>query len=87
MAPVTFPMMLAIVYPSAKLGQVTGQRLFAVLRKNYSSKVLYPTLTVSPKRPENSDITSLMIRSCAAGSANATLYRYGFLMPSDLAGR
>src|SRR5690242_19527617 len=36
MAPVTFPMMFAVVYLSAKLGQVTGQGLFAVLRKNYS---------------------------------------------------
>ena len=44
MAPVTFPMMFAVVYLSAKLGQVAGQGLFAVLRKTYSSKVLYPTL-------------------------------------------
>ena len=44
MAPVTFPMMFAVVYLSAKLGQVTGQGLFAVLRKNYSRRVLYPTL-------------------------------------------
>ena len=43
-APVTFPMMFAVVYLSAKLGQVTGQGLFAVLRKNYSRKILYPTL-------------------------------------------
>src|ERR1041384_7532445 len=45
MAPVTFPMMFAVVYLSAKLGQVAGQGLFAVLRKNYSRKVLYATLT------------------------------------------
>ncbi|MBV8841610.1 MAG: Nramp family divalent metal transporter [Bryobacterales bacterium] len=44
MAPVTFPMMFAVVYLSGKLGQVTGQGLFAVLRKNYSRKVLVPTL-------------------------------------------
>src|ERR1051325_885167 len=44
MAPITFPMMFAVVYLSAKLGQVAGQGLFAVLRKNYSRKVLYPTL-------------------------------------------
>jgi NRAMP (natural resistance-associated macrophage protein)-like metal ion transporter len=44
MAPVTFPMMFAVVYLSAKLGQVAGQGLFAVLRKNYSRKLLYPTL-------------------------------------------
>src|SRR5579871_6030173 len=42
MAPVTFPMMFAVVYLSAKLGQVAGRGLFAVLRKNYSWKVLYP---------------------------------------------
>jgi len=44
MAPVTFPMMFAVVYLSAKLGQVTGQGLFAVLHKNYSRRVLIPTL-------------------------------------------
>src|SRR4051794_30277371 len=44
MAPVTFPMMFAVVYLSAKLGQVGGQGLFALLRKNYSRKLLYPTL-------------------------------------------
>jgi Mn2+/Fe2+ NRAMP family transporter len=35
-APVTFPMMVAVVYLSGKLGQVTGQGLFSVLRSNYS---------------------------------------------------
>ena len=44
MAPVTFPMMFAVVYLSAKLGQVAGQGLFAVLHKNYSRALLYPTL-------------------------------------------
>jgi Mn2+/Fe2+ NRAMP family transporter len=44
MAPITFPMMFAVVYLSAKLGQVGGQGLFALLRKNYSRAVLYPTL-------------------------------------------
>jgi Mn2+/Fe2+ NRAMP family transporter len=44
MAPVTFPMMFAVVYLSAKLGQVTGRGLFAVLRKHYSRSVLVPTL-------------------------------------------
>ncbi len=44
MAPVTFPMMFAVVYLSAKLGQVAGEGLFAVLRRRYSRKVLYPTL-------------------------------------------
>lgn len=43
-APLTFPMMFAVVYLSAKLGQVAGQGLFAVLRKNYSRWLLYPTL-------------------------------------------
>jgi NRAMP (natural resistance-associated macrophage protein)-like metal ion transporter len=44
LAPLTFPMMFAVVYLSAKLGQVTGRGLFIVLRKNYSRKLLYPTL-------------------------------------------
>ena len=44
MAPVTFPMMFAVVYLSAKLGQVAGQGLFAVLRKHYSKWLVYPTL-------------------------------------------
>src|SRR5579862_5678583 len=43
-APVTFPMMFAIVYLSAKLGQVAGQGLFAVLRKNYTRWLVYPAL-------------------------------------------
>jgi Mn2+/Fe2+ NRAMP family transporter len=44
MAPVTFPMMFAVVYLSAKLGQVAGQGLFAVLRQHYSRWLLYPAL-------------------------------------------
>ena len=36
-------MMFAVVYLSAKVGQVAGQGLFAVVRKNYSKSVLYPT--------------------------------------------
>src|ERR1700712_1241444 len=44
-APVTLPMMFAVVYLSSKLGQVAGQGLFAVLRKHYSKWLLYPTLT------------------------------------------
>jgi len=43
-APVTFPMMFAVVYLSAKLGQVAGQGLFAVLRKNYPRWLVYPAL-------------------------------------------
>lgn len=41
----TFPMMFAVVYLSAKLGQVAGQGLFAVLRKHYSRWLVYPALT------------------------------------------
>jgi NRAMP (natural resistance-associated macrophage protein)-like metal ion transporter len=43
-APVTFPMMFAVVYLSAKLGQVAGQGLFEVIRKNYPRWILYPAL-------------------------------------------
>lgn len=43
-APVTFPMMFAVVYLSGKLGQVTGQGLFAVIRTHYSRWILYPAL-------------------------------------------
>jgi NRAMP (natural resistance-associated macrophage protein)-like metal ion transporter len=34
-APVTFPMMVAVVYLSSKLGQVTGKGLFDVIREHY----------------------------------------------------
>lgn len=40
-APVTFPMMFAVVYLCSKLGQVAGQGLFAVIRANYSKWLLY----------------------------------------------
>jgi NRAMP (natural resistance-associated macrophage protein)-like metal ion transporter len=43
-APVTFPMMVAVVYLSAKLGQVAGEGLFAVLKRHYSRLLLYPVL-------------------------------------------
>src|SRR5207237_9810434 len=33
-APVTFPMMVAVVYLSGKLGQVAGEGLFAVIRRH-----------------------------------------------------
>lgn len=36
LAPVAMPMMFAVVYLSSKLGQVTGQGLFAVMRQHYS---------------------------------------------------
>lgn len=34
-APVTLPMMFAVVYLSSKLGQVTGKGLFHVIKENY----------------------------------------------------
>jgi NRAMP (natural resistance-associated macrophage protein)-like metal ion transporter len=43
-APATFPMMFAVVYLSAKLGQVTGKGLFAVIREHYSRRLLWITL-------------------------------------------
>ena len=43
-APVTFPMMCAVVYLAAKLGQVSGKGLFHVLKDNYSRWLLYPAL-------------------------------------------
>lgn len=44
LAPVAFPMMFAVVYLSSKLGQVTGQGLFAVIRQHYSRWLLFPLL-------------------------------------------
>ncbi|MBV8816696.1 MAG: divalent metal cation transporter [Verrucomicrobia bacterium] len=43
-APVTLPMMFAVVYLSGKLGQVSGQGLFAIIRQHYSRWVFYPAL-------------------------------------------
>src|SRR4051812_38864780 len=43
-APVTLPMMFAVVYLSAKLGQVSGKGLFAVIRDHYSKPLLWTTL-------------------------------------------
>ena len=43
-APVTFPMMCAVVYLSAKLGQVSGKGLFHVIKDHYSRWLLYPAL-------------------------------------------
>ena len=40
-APVTFPMMFAVVYLCSKLGQVAGRGLFAVIRDHYARPVLY----------------------------------------------
>jgi NRAMP (natural resistance-associated macrophage protein)-like metal ion transporter len=44
MAPVTFPMMYAVVYLSAKLGQVSGKGLFHVIKDHYPRGLLWPTL-------------------------------------------
>jgi NRAMP (natural resistance-associated macrophage protein)-like metal ion transporter len=44
-APVTFPMMVAVVYLSSKLGLVTGEGLFAVIRRRYSRWFLFTVLT------------------------------------------
>jgi NRAMP (natural resistance-associated macrophage protein)-like metal ion transporter len=44
MAPATFPMMFAVVYLSAKLGQVAGKGLFGVIRDHYPRWLLYTTL-------------------------------------------
>jgi NRAMP (natural resistance-associated macrophage protein)-like metal ion transporter len=43
-APVTFPMMFAIVYLSSKLGQVAGKGLFQLVKEHYSRWVLWPAL-------------------------------------------
>ena len=43
-APVTLPMMFAVVYLSAKLGQVSGRGLFQAIRDYYPRWILYPTL-------------------------------------------
>ncbi|MBV9007959.1 MAG: divalent metal cation transporter [Verrucomicrobia bacterium] len=43
-APVTFPMMVAVVYLSSKLGQVCGKGLFGVMRDIYPRWLLYITL-------------------------------------------
>lgn len=43
-APVTFPMMFAVVYLSSKLGQVSGKGLFHVIRENYPGWILWPAL-------------------------------------------
>jgi NRAMP (natural resistance-associated macrophage protein)-like metal ion transporter len=43
-APVTFPMMFAVVYLSSKLGQVAGQGLFEVIRNHYPRWILNAAL-------------------------------------------
>src|SRR3989440_3708674 len=44
-ASVTFPMMVTVVYLSAKLGQVTGRALFDNLRSHYPQWFLYIVLS------------------------------------------
>ncbi len=44
-APVTLPMMVAVVYLSGKLGLVTGQGLFSVLRNQVPRTLVYLILT------------------------------------------
>ncbi|WP_156678228.1 NRAMP family divalent metal transporter [Sphingomonas profundi] len=43
-APVLLPMMYAVVYLSAKLGQVYGKGLFAIIRDRYPRGLLYPLM-------------------------------------------
>ena len=43
-APVTLPMMVAVIYLSGKLGQVTGQGLFAVLKSHAPRWLLFTVL-------------------------------------------
>ena len=43
-APVTFPMMCAVVYLAAKVGQVSGKGLFHVIKDHYPRWLLYPAL-------------------------------------------
>ncbi len=40
-APLILPMMVTVVYLSSKLGQVSGQGLFSVIRSHYSRPLLY----------------------------------------------
>ncbi|MFE1600403.1 Nramp family divalent metal transporter [Methylobacterium sp. ID0610] len=43
-APVVLPMMIVVVYVSAKLGQVYGKGLFAIVRDRYPRWILYPVV-------------------------------------------
>jgi len=43
-APVTLPMMFAVVYLASKLGQVSGRGLFQAVRDYYSRWLLWPVL-------------------------------------------
>src|SRR5215813_9650109 len=42
--PVIFPMMFAVVYLCAKVGQVAGEGLFAVIRRHYPRWLLFSIL-------------------------------------------
>ncbi|PYV57028.1 MAG: hypothetical protein DMG90_10745 [Acidobacteria bacterium] len=44
MVPVLYPMMFAVVYLSSKIGQVTGQGLFAVIKQHYPRWLLHSAL-------------------------------------------
>ncbi len=46
-APVALPMMVVVVYVSAKLGQVYGKGLFAIVRDRYPASILYPLVTAA----------------------------------------
>src|SRR5215467_1907301 len=41
LVPVLYPMMFAVVYLSSKIGQVTGQGLFAVIKQHYPRWLLH----------------------------------------------
>jgi len=41
MVPLVYPMMFTVVYLCGKIGQVTGQGLFAIIRQHYPRGVLY----------------------------------------------
>lgn len=43
-APVTFPMMFSVVYLCSKVGQVTGEGLFAVIKRHYPRWLLFTVL-------------------------------------------
>jgi len=43
-APATLPMMVTVVYLSGKLGQVTGQGLFSIMRRQYPRWLVYSVL-------------------------------------------
>jgi NRAMP (natural resistance-associated macrophage protein)-like metal ion transporter len=46
-APVAFPMMFAVVSLCSKVGRVTGQGLFLVIKEHYAKSVLWPLLVTA----------------------------------------